>query len=146
MFPFSPFVYMCLHLSLHNDCNEVTNAYVQNLKAMDMFKCELDLHIPSHNHNATITVPCNEFRQQSMYATNVVSIMMNKWHKEKSCLQIIKGYEDKYMSRYDDVIGWYYISMIECALFFLLICIINIGAYLEEKNKNKKLQIEKKES
>jgi hypothetical protein len=74
-----------------------------------MFKCEIDLFIPSYNHNATIP----HATLLSNASTHNTSIIINKWYQERSCLEIVTSNEDKHITKHDDIIVWYYIFMLE---------------------------------
>jgi hypothetical protein len=81
-----------------------------------MFKCEIDLFIPSYNHNATINISCATIPHATLlsYAsTHNISIIINKWYQERACLEIVTSNEDKHITKHDDIIVWYYIFLIE---------------------------------
>jgi hypothetical protein len=81
----------------------------------------MDLYIPLYNHSATINISCAAI-PQDMQLSNVntsthnISIIINKWYQERSCLEIVTSNEDKHITKHDDIIVWYYIFMIECLI------------------------------
>jgi hypothetical protein len=113
LLPLSPFFFPFLLLGLSYDCTDTTYANVRNIRNINMFKCEIDLYIPSYNHNATINFSCGTIPHNYNTSTHNISIIINKWYQERSCLEIVTSNEDKYITNHDDIIVWYYIFMIE---------------------------------
>ena len=130
LLPLSPFFFPCLLHQLSYDCTDTTYANVRNIRNVNMFKCEIDLYIPSYDHNATINVSCATI--PNLYnidtSTHNISIIINKWYRERSCLEIVTSNEDKYITKHEDIIVWYYIFMIE---YLILIGVIGLFLFAQ---------------
>ena len=116
--PVSPFLFPCLLHQLSHDCTDTTYANLRNIRNVNIFKCEIDLYIPSYDHNATVNVSCATIPNLNHINTSThnISIIINKWYQERSCLEIVTSNEDKYITNHEDIIVWYYIFMIECII------------------------------
>ena len=130
LLPLSPFLFPCLLHQLSHDCTDTTYANVRNIRNVNMFKCEIDLYIPSYDHNATINVSCATIPNLNHInnSTHNISIIINKWYQEQSCLEIVTSNEDKHITKHDDIIVWYYIFMIE---YLLLIGVVGLFLFAQ---------------
>ena len=121
--PFAPFVTLITYFSLETECNQVVGAHVQNVSRIDGFQCSMILYVPEVKRMVTLPpMQCSDIiRCRTQKCTNI-SIALNRWHGEKSCVKVIKSNANiREVLSYNITLAWFIKSVVESILLIAIL-------------------------
>jgi hypothetical protein len=124
---FSPFIAGISYISLINDCNEIVPAKINKISNIDALQCSLDVNVMKYNVNITLPpINCMEFMRcrkllkYHPYACTNVTLKMNHWYREKSCIDIIRSNEDlRCFWSHKDTLQWLIKGILETVILIM---------------------------